>query len=452
MATPSVRFVIGGPWDGQSDTMEWTPVDQLDPAAQLARWTATSGLSCCALQGGFLISADGQPWNPNAIDELSMAPSWLQATEALLAGATTQSVWAWEESDMTLIRRGEDVEMYDVHHSGSVVCPLVRFPLRDFARALADAAEAGGRFLSAALALDMPPETREVLEHNLRSDWADAARRLREAAALEVQPPARAPEPSALHLAIVLDDLPGVRRALEREGPDVREADQPALCEALNRRRGGAVRALLAAGADPECRDRHGITALTVAARAGEAEAVAALLQAGADPTTRPDWRESPLRAVAQGAMYRSSPGPIFDLLRAAGAELDLACAVLLGDRESTTRLAHQVPEHPDILGLWVQRLRQETYRERDGSVAARVAWWAPAVEALRAAGASLHDQEGEVDPPLHAAVLTEDPELVRAVLALGADPRAPGRDGRSALEMAEAYGLARVVEVLERR
>lgn len=433
-----MRYVVARYEDDEPD---YQPVTQLEPAAQLSAWLAAEHLSCCTLQGGFLILADGAPWNRDAIDEISMSTTWLGAVERLLAGAASQGVWAWEESNMTLVRRGEDVEMYDVHHAGSVVCPLVRFPLRDFALALAEAAEQAGTFLGAVLALDMPEAAREVLQANLAHDWAEAAARVRAAA----QGPLPEPEgeaPSALHLAIRLDDREALQRALAEEGPNVREADQPALCEAMQLRRLGAVEALLAAGADPNALDRHGIHALTCAVRSGEEPIVAALLKAGADTSGHPGWRQNPVRAAAQSTMYHERPSPILARLLAAGARIDLPSAILLGDHAGARRLAHEAPAHPDILGVWAQRLRQETLPGRQGSPAERIAAWTPALQALREAGAPLHYTEGEADPPLHAAVLSESLELVEAVLALGADPRAPGRMGQSALERAERYGL----------
>ena len=106
MASVHVEFVIG---QRRGHEHQWVPARELDPAEVRAGWLASKRLSCCTLLGGFLISGDGEPWNDNAIDEISMAPSWLSGTLSLLQGATTAGVWAWEESSMTLIRRGEAV-------------------------------------------------------------------------------------------------------------------------------------------------------------------------------------------------------------------------------------------------------------------------------------------------------------------------------------------------------
>jgi hypothetical protein len=74
------------------------------------------------------------------------------------------------------------------------------------------------------------------------------------------------------------------------------------LVVAARRGRTGAVRALLAAGADPNLRDHHGRSALVAAAARGHAAAVRELIAGGADPA-RPDARGmTPLAAATLGA------------------------------------------------------------------------------------------------------------------------------------------------------
>jgi ankyrin repeat protein len=57
---------------------------------------------------------------------------------------------------------------------------------------------------------------------------------------------------------------------------------QAAWAEALERGDAGTLEQLLAGGADPDARDRHGQTSLMRAAHAGQAEVVALLIRHGA--------------------------------------------------------------------------------------------------------------------------------------------------------------------------
>jgi hypothetical protein len=79
-------------------------------------------------------------------------------------------------------------------------------------------------------------------------------------------------------------DMPALRAALERRPLiDARDADgRSALMLAVLRGRGEAVDALLAAGADPNAADVHGLTPLLAALNGEQADIAAALRRAGA--------------------------------------------------------------------------------------------------------------------------------------------------------------------------
>jgi hypothetical protein len=79
-------------------------------------------------------------------------------------------------------------------------------------------------------------------------------------------------------------DMPALRAALERRPLiDARDADgRSALMLAVLRGRGEAVDALLAAGADPNAADVHGVTPLHAALNGEQADIAAALRRAGA--------------------------------------------------------------------------------------------------------------------------------------------------------------------------
>lgn len=91
------------------------------------------------------------------------------------------------------------------------------------------------------------------------------------------------------------------------------------------------VREALAAGADPNCADSFGRSALHHAARFGYMEIARMLLEAGADPDLRDRQRETPLRwAVVEGGAEMA------ELLAEAGADPDAR----RGDRHTPLTLA----------------------------------------------------------------------------------------------------------------
>ena len=138
----------------------------------------------------------------------------------------------------------------------------------------------------------------------------------------------------------------------------------------------------------------------------------------------------TPLDQSARDDMYRGERGPITERLLAAGARYSLSVAVALGELDAIPELSEQTSHFPEITRLCVQRLRREGYHDPP-----RRRWgdWFAAIDLLAAAGASLH-------PALLEAILSEDPELARTVVALGADPHALITDESTGIELALQY------------
>ncbi|CAM5654324.1 hypothetical protein GCM10010329_11280 [Streptomyces spiroverticillatus] len=159
---------------------------------------------------------------------------------------------------------------------------------------------------------------------------------------------------TALYAAAV-NDRPGAVRSLLAAGAD---PDRPCgpeggdlpLCAAAVGGHTEVVRALLAAGARPDLREDYGFTALTWAAGRGHAETVEELLTRGADPDLPGPGGESALVLAAR----RGSPATVRALLRHRAADRKAALAEARGWLESDV-------EHT------VRRRLQQMYRVREG-------------------------------------------------------------------------------------
>ncbi len=278
----------------------WLPVARVDPADAVALWRRHDRYTCCTFSLGFVVSLDGVPWNGEALDELQMAGTWLDALGKLFQGYQRTNVWAWEESNLLLSRRGESVDALDVHHAGQVVCPLVTLPLRPLCRAFADAAQAGGAWLDAARAAAVEAgddALAQALDEQGYAGWAATARDLRRAADRPLpSPPADDPGPlPAAWLAAMVSSRDGLRGA----DPDLRVDGQTLLHLAIQHRWVEGVEALLSMGAHLDRRDPQGF---------------------------------SPLQQAARRASGRPGPHPIVAALLAYGAEVDPITACLLDD------------------------------------------------------------------------------------------------------------------------
>lgn len=432
----------------------WTSMHELKPGDLLEHWIEQGQLKYGAVSGSFVFFYDGKPWNDECLDEVYMSRTWLQGVEQLLQGRSLAQVWPWEESQMTLIRRGDRVEMFDVHHSGHMVNALVSFDLRELALVLAETSEALADFFDEILVLArdrVTPEQLTTLKNGIQLSWREGAAKLRELSDRPIpDPPADDPGlPPELHLAIQIEDRERFTQALSEEGPDRVYQDESPLRLALQLVRKWAVTELLAAGADPNAIGRHGMTPLLAACQGGKLDFVEQLLEAGADPLNRGEYQYTPLQQTSLGAIYGADVEPIVDRLVAAGAKLDLFSAIGLGRATEAQNLADQAPQFPDILGLWMKRLRQETFRKPE-TIEDRMKLWRPVIDALKAAGASPNSPGERWQPMLHEAILSGETALAEVALELGADPLHKVRD-QTALAMAEHYRQEEIAERLRK-
>ncbi|MBO0838537.1 MAG: ankyrin repeat domain-containing protein [Actinobacteria bacterium] len=164
-----------------------------------------------------------------------------------------------------------------------------------------------------------------------------------------------------------------------------------------------------------------------VAAAHGDLDRVRELVEGHPELVdARAPWNESPIEAASQ--LGRKD---IIDYLLSRGARLDFFAACVLGridavgaelDRDGSLAAAHGVHDLP---ALYFPVMAGER----------------GVAELLLAHGAPVNGPAGTTGP-LHAAVRSGRPELVRWLLEQGADPALPDGQGRTATQLAEAAGI----------
>ena len=176
---------------------------------------------------------------------------------------------------------------------------------------------------------------------------------------------------SALHWAAYNDDLGAVRRLLA-EGADPNAANRfgvTPLHEAATVRNAAMLKALLDAGADANASFGEGETVLMTAARTGDAESVRLLLEHGADVDAYERWHGQ--TALMWAAIENHAD--VVQLLIDAGAEVDRAST-----KHDWVKISYSegnVPKARDLGGLTALQ-----FAAREGSL--------ESVEKLLAAGA----------------------------------------------------------------
>lgn len=215
------------------------------------------------------------------------------------------------------------------------------------------------------------PGSRDALQLLAEAGSADVARWLI----------ARGVDPTAEHRL----DIPS---PLEGRAPRP-SLTRPAAFANVERRFGGdAIIAFLEAGIGVDVRGRHGATLLHAAAGAGNEPAVKALVAAGADPRAVDDGGQTPLHR----AMRRRSLA-VVDLLLDAGAEIDRR------DAEGRTALHHASKNHreaAEIVSGLLERgadLEARDRRDRTPFLLAAERCSLAGLKALVAAGADIHNR-----------------------------------------------------------
>jgi ankyrin repeat protein len=278
-----------------------------------------------------------------------------------------------------------------------------------------------------------------------------------------------------------------------REGGDADDA----LLAAVGKKDAAAVGAVLEARADPNTRDARGATPLVIAARNGDVDAVERLLRAGADANAT-----TPAEGTALIVAARLGHAAVIERLAAGGADVryrdrysQTALFAAAGNgRQAAVRALLSANADPNDGSLAAAALRgdmailhvlldagadpardpnalsEATRRGNDAVVLLLLERGARAagtpgditplhraagvcgpevVRALVARGADPNVRDHSRQTPLVYAVASRRPDNVRALLAAGADPNARDAEGKTPLQHAAAN--AEIAEELRR-
>lgn len=249
----------------------------------------------------------------------------------------------------------------------------------------------------------------------------------------------------------------------------------PLMLAARNGHR-ACVEHLLGAGADPQLKDAAGLTAFLLACRHGHLETAQMLLGAGADPKQKPPDKRTALHQASQAGhlqvvCWLLEAGLPINLQDREGAT-PLLIASTLGHLEMIEVLLAQGadPELANKEGLTpltalLSACRRQRIPETEafGGGYLAVQWTGsgvfaqvplgeahirPMVETLLEAGAQVNPPSRFT--PLAVAAQFGYPDLVRLLLARGANPNAPSVTGPTPLEVARMMKREAVVALLE--
>ena len=184
---------------------------------------------------------------------------------------------------------------------------------------------------------------------------------------------------------------------------------QVSFIEAIKRNDIITVKALIAAEADVNAKDKSGETPLHIAAVRGYQEITSLLIAEGADVNARDGRELTPLHAAAWSGHKET-----VSLLIAKGSEINA-----IGENGITPLHVSALSGSKETMALLINKGADINARNKDGMT------------------------------PLHAAALTGQKEAVELLIDKGADVNAKNNEGLTALQMASQKGHQSIVELL---
>ncbi len=245
---------------------------------------------------------------------------------------------------------------------------------------------------------------------------------------------------------------------LEEAGAQTERRSRYVLIGAVRAGDAQGVASLLAAGADPDARDRDpeqgSWPLIALATRTGQRAIVEALVGAGADVDAKVETRTPPLDRSALQIAAEAGRVDLVDVLVRAGSEVDHRDGThWLSDEGGQTALQIAAEGgHTDVVRALVAAGARVGARSTEGSTALGLAAAAGRLEVVRAlveAGAEVDVRDGEGATPLVEACSKGHEEVVRLLLDAGADPAARGKESWSALGAAVSEDHTGIVRML---
>ena len=252
-----------------------------------------------------------------------------------------------------------------------------------------------------------------------------------------------------LHHAVRYGRLEVVSALLAADGNlDARDNDglSPLLLAARDNVSAEVVAMLLEAGGSVDARMNDGSTVLFLAARHSEhPEVIVAMVEAGADVNARRDDGSAPLHLAAH---YSEHP-EVVEALLAAGADANAQSE----DGWIPLHLAAQHSEFPEVVAVLLGGGANSHVRTSDGRTALDLARDSGSPEVLAVLTPGHRDAIevlSKIGAPPHVVFRHEHPDLVEQLRAMGADVNAPvAHDGSSLLHHAAWLGGPQVIRAL---
>ncbi len=194
------------------------------------------------------------------------------------------------------------------------------------------------------------------------------------------------------------------------------------------------VRSLLAAGSDVNAKDKDGVTALMKASQSGRIEVVRALLEAKANVNAK-------LKNGSTALMYamKNDHVDVVRALLAAGADVNAK------DKDGVTSLMMSgIEAGKELDKFW------EEFDELEGKKTTKHIEKVDMVRALLAAGADVNAKDKDGFTALMYASGWGNVKVVRALLEAKADVNVKSTDGTTPLKTASKGGYADVVKLLK--
>ena len=208
------------------------------------------------------------------------------------------------------------------------------------------------------------------------------------------------------------------------------------------------LRFLLENGANPDARERRGLTPVMLAILHRQSDPVLPLLEAGANPNISDNAGLTPLYRAVEGGMDDAARtlvegGAYPGLLNIRSGAKGYGLSHLAAGRGDLRRLALLAELGADL------NLREN--RGYTPLAVAAIDGKAEAVRQLLSAGADANVTDNAGGTPLHHAAVRGRAEIVQMLLDGGADPGFRNSDGKTALDVAMEAGKDATAHVIRR-